>query len=146
MRGRPLPFGVDDGRVQPRRLQRHAEHDSVFPALCERLPRDRQGHGANSGHGRGMGEKGASLRRGNWNVKWRAATAASGMNGLRFHDLRHTGNTLAAATGASTKELMVRMGHSSARAALIYQHATVERERLIATALDEMFVADPFNA
>ena len=92
------------------------------------------------------GEKGASLRRGNWNIKWRAAVAASGMNGLRFHDLRHTGNTLAAATGASTKELMVRMGHSSARAALIYQHATVERERFIAAALNEMFIADPVNA
>jgi integrase len=37
--------------------------------------------------------------------------------------LRHTGNALAAATGASTKELMARMGHSSVRAALIYQHA-----------------------
>jgi integrase len=89
------------------------------------------------------GEKGASLRRSNWSVKWRAATAASGVKGLRFHDLRHTGNTLAAATGASTKELMVRMGHSSARAALIYQHATVERERFIAAALYQVFVAEP---
>ena len=29
--------------------------------------------------------------------------ARSGSTGLRFHDLRHTGNTLAAATGASTE-------------------------------------------
>ena len=43
---------------------------------------------------------------------------ASASTGLRFHDLRHTGNTLAAATGASTKELMARMGHASPRAAL----------------------------
>ena len=41
-------------------------------------------------------------------------------------------------TGASTKELMTRMGHSSTRAALGYQHATEERERLIATKLNEM--------
>ncbi|GAA3858478.1 hypothetical protein GCM10022243_25210 [Saccharothrix violaceirubra] len=34
---------------------------------------------------------------------------------------------LAAAAGASTRELMHRMGHGSMRAALIYQHATSER-------------------
>jgi integrase len=39
--------------------------------------------------------------------------------GFRFHDLRHTGNTLADATGARTRELMARMGHTSMRAALI---------------------------
>jgi hypothetical protein len=30
---------------------------------------------------------------------------------FRFHDLRQTGNTLAASSGASTRELMHRMGH-----------------------------------
>ena len=59
----------------------------------------------------------------------------SGSTGFHFHDLRHTGNTLAASTGASTKELMARMGHASARAALIYQHATAERDRALADAL-----------
>jgi integrase len=57
---------------------------------------------------------------------------------IRFHDLRHTGNTLAAATGASTRELMARMGHSSMRAALIYQHATKDRDAAIAAALSDM--------
>jgi len=56
---------------------------------------------------------------------------------LRFHDLRHPGNTLAASTGASTKELMVRMGHASPRAAPIYQHATQERDTTIAAALSD---------
>ena len=60
--------------------------------------------------------------------------------GLRFHDLRHTGNTLAAATGASTKELMSRMGHSSSRAALIYQHATQDRDKVIADSLSSMIM------
>jgi hypothetical protein len=41
-------------------------------------------------------------------------------------------------TGASTKELLVRMGHASTRAALGYQHATEERERLIASKLSDM--------
>jgi hypothetical protein len=57
--------------------------------------------------------------------------------GFRFHDLRHTGNTMAASTGASTRELMSRMGHSSSRAALIYQHSSPERDEWIAAALSE---------
>jgi hypothetical protein len=47
------------------------------------------------------------------------------------------GNNLAAASGASTRELMHRMGHSSMRAALIYQHATSERDREIAEGMDK---------
>ena len=47
-------------------------------------------------------------------------------------DLRHTGGTLSAVTGATLKELMARLGHSSVRAALIYQHATRDRDQAIA--------------
>ena len=61
---------------------------------------------------------------------------SAGAARFHFHDLRHTGNTLAAASGASTRELMQRMGHASMRAALIYQHATSERDREIASAMD----------
>jgi integrase len=60
------------------------------------------------------------------------------MEHLRFRDLRHTGNTLAAASGASMKELMARLGHSSPQAALRYQHATPERDEAIASFLDEI--------
>lgn len=49
------------------------------------------------------------------------------------------GDTLAAATGASLKEPMARMGHSSTRAALTYQHAGQDRERAIAQALGSAF-------
>jgi integrase len=69
---------------------------------------------------------------------WRKARTAVGVEQLRLHDLRHTGNTLAAATGASTKELMARMGHASPQAALIYQHATADRDRAIADALSDL--------
>ncbi|MFI6933090.1 tyrosine-type recombinase/integrase [Streptomyces sp. NPDC050287] len=82
-----------------------------------------------------VGAKGATPRRNHFNKLWRKACDQAGIKGLHFHDLRHTGNTLAAATGASTRELMTRMGHSTARAALIYQHATAERERLIGQAV-----------
>jgi Phage integrase family len=62
--------------------------------------------------------------------------------GLRFHDLRHTAGTLAARTGATAKELMARLGHSSSRAAMIYQHAAAERDRLIAEGLDAMIAQE----
>ena len=72
---------------------------------------------------------------------WDEARAKVGMEHLHFHDLRHTGNTLAAATGVSIRELMARMGHASAEAALRYQHATRERDEAIAARLGTM-VAD----
>ena len=81
------------------------------------------------------GLKGAPLRRSNFAKVWKEALDKTGGTRFHFHDLRHTGNTLAAATGASTKELMARMGHASQRAALIYQHANPERDRVIADAL-----------
>jgi len=82
-----------------------------------------------------VGKKGGPLRRVSFYAAWLRATKATGLDDLRFHDLRHTGATLAAATGASTKELMTRLGHASAVAALRYQHATVDRDQAIARAL-----------
>jgi integrase len=69
------------------------------------------------------GPAGAVIRRGNFNklTKWTTATARVGALGLHFHDLRHTGNTLAAATRVSTRDRMARMGHASMSAALIFQ-------------------------
>jgi len=58
--------------------------------------------------------------------------------GFVFHDLRHTANTMAASAGASTRELMHRMGHGSSAAALRYQHATRERDVEVARLLDEL--------
>jgi hypothetical protein len=43
---------------------------------------------------------------------------------------------LAAATGATTQELMRRLGHTSPAAALLYQHAADDRDGHIARALD----------
>jgi hypothetical protein len=53
---------------------------------------------------------------------WPQAVRAIGAGGLHFHDLRHTGNHFAAASGAGLKDLTARMGHDSERAAIIYQH------------------------
>lgn len=84
------------------------------------------------------GPKGAAIRRGNARklLRWNDALAAVGFMGVRFHDLRHTGNTLAARSGVSPRDLMARMGHDSVRAAIIYQHATTEADARIAGSLD----------
>jgi hypothetical protein len=57
---------------------------------------------------------------------------------IHFHDLRHTGNNLAADAGAGLRELMERMGHSTTRAALTYLHASDQRQRVIAEALSKI--------
>ena len=63
--------------------------------------------------------EGGYLRRSNFNRRsWRSATQASGVERLRFHDLRHSAATLALAAGANTRELMERMGHTSPAVAL----------------------------
>jgi integrase len=60
------------------------------------------------------------------------------MPGFRFHDLRHTGQTLAASAGATLKDLMKRLGHSSPAAAQRYLHAVDGRDAEIASALSEL--------
>jgi integrase len=86
------------------------------------------------------GPKGGALRRAHFNnlTKWVDVVRALGAPGLHFHDLRHTGNLFAAQTGATTKDLMSRMGHDDMRAALIYQRATSEADRLIADRLSAL--------
>ncbi|MFE3553947.1 tyrosine-type recombinase/integrase [Streptomyces sp. NPDC059193] len=84
-----------------------------------------------------VGERGAALRGTTFGRKWRKARDAVGMSKeFRFYDLRHTGNTLAADTGAKLKDLMVRAGQSSERAQLIYQHSTKEHQRKLAGDID----------
>jgi integrase len=88
------------------------------------------------------GPKGAPLKRSNFNnlSGWKETVARIGVPQLHFHDLRHTGNTWAAASGVSTRDLMTRMGHDSMNAALIYQHASKEADQAIAAALDARLV------
>jgi integrase len=47
--------------------------------------------------------------------RFRKSRRAAGIPDLHLHDLQHTGNTLAAETGATLRELMDRMGHGSTR-------------------------------
>jgi integrase len=87
-----------------------------------------------------IGVRGGQLRRSNFSKPWARALAGAGLEvgEIHVHDLRHTGNTYAAESGASLAEMMSRMGHSSTRAAQVYLHARRERDREIASTLDKM--------
>ena len=63
---------------------------------------------------------------------FKKACKVAGRCDLRFHDLRHTGAVLAALSGATIKELMERLGHSTPQMAIRYQHVANGRSRQIA--------------
>lgn len=82
---------------------------------------------------------GMPLRRSNFRRRvWLPAIKQAAVPPIHFHDLRHTGNTLTANAGANLRELMLRMGHASPRAAMIYLHSTDARQREIADALGDL--------
>jgi integrase len=83
-------------------------------------------------------EHGAPLHSGPRTKMFTRAREAVGRPDLRWHDLRHTGATLAAAGGATLPELQKRLGHSTVRAALIYQHATADADQRLAERLSEI--------
>lgn len=74
------------------------------------------------------------------NTIYQAFVRARGQVGLTiaFHDLRRTGQSLAAATGASLVDLKKRLGHSSTAAAQRYMHAVEGRDAQIADALSKL--------
>lgn len=55
-----------------------------------------------------------------------------GLEGVRVHDLRHTGQTRAAREGATLADLMARLGHSTVNAAMRYAHAADDHGREVA--------------
>jgi len=60
------------------------------------------------------GQRGKSLMRNNWyRHYWQPATKSAGMEGLRFHDLRHTFVALWVSLGRNPKEVSRAAGHSS---------------------------------
>jgi len=83
------------------------------------------------------------LQHSSLNKVWLRARAQAGREDLAFHDLRHTGAVLAASTGATLAELMARLGHSTPAAAMRYQHAAADRDKVIAAALSALVAPAP---
>lgn len=74
----------------------------------------------------------------NYRTHWEKARAAIGKPTLRVHDLRHVGAVLAAQSGATTAELMHRLGHTTPQMALRYQHVAENRDAVIAERLSKL--------
>ncbi|GLW10321.1 putative prophage phiRv2 integrase [Microtetraspora sp. NBRC 13810] len=85
-----------------------------------------------------LGAKRAVLRRAAFSRPWAKALKRAGLSGIHLHDLRHTGNVFASRSGATLRELMDRMGHSTTRAALIYMHTENGRDRAIADGMGKI--------
>lgn len=85
---------------------------------------------------------GRPIGSGNLHVAFSRARASIGRDDLTWHDLRHTGATLAYRAGASVKDVQRRLGHTTARAAMIYAHAADDSDRLIAARLGELYASD----
>jgi integrase len=81
---------------------------------------------------------GGHLRADKYRVHWEKARAAIGKPNLRIHDLRHVGAVLAAQSGATTAELMHRLGHTTVQMALRYQHVSEGRDQLLAERLSKL--------
>ncbi|ANI91664.1 tyrosine-type recombinase/integrase [Dietzia timorensis] len=75
-----------------------------------------------------------------WTLRYhfKAATETIGVPEFRFHDLRHQGAVYAARAGATTKELMSRLGHSTPQMSMRYQHAAQGRDAEIAERMSRM--------
>jgi len=80
--------------------------------------------------------KGGPLAPVHWYKSFHAARAAVGMPELHPHDLRHAAGTFFAQQGATTREIMARLGHRSRSAADRYQHAASRRDAELAARLD----------
>lgn len=81
---------------------------------------------------------GGHLREGEYRKHWEKARTAIKKPNLRVHDLRHVGAVLAAQSGATTAELMHRLGHTTPAMALRYQHVAAGRDAEIAERLSKL--------
>ncbi len=107
--------------------------NSVMPALEDHL---RRFVGPESDDPLFTGATGERLRPSNFWVIWETARRRAGLTWVRFHDLRHFAATMFATTGASTKELMSRGGWKSVAMVVRYEHASDERDALLAQELN----------
>jgi len=88
-----------------------------------------------------------------WVKSWRRLMEACGMQGFRFHDLRHTFRTLGAEAGVPLEVMMAQLGHMDRDTSLEYVHiqqrALEQAKHLIESEQQEVLAiaeADPPTA
>ena len=87
-----------------------------------------------------VGPEGRALSRTRLSKVWKQTKEATGVpHELRLYDLCHYhGTQVARKPGVTTREVMSRLGHTTMRAAILYQHASAERDREVANFLDDL--------
>lgn len=86
---------------------------------------------------------GLPVRQGHVHKHFARARREVGREDLRWHDLRHTGATLAYTAGGNIRDVQRRLGHSTVRAAMIYAHAADEGDRYLAERMTAFFASPP---
>jgi len=72
---------------------------------------------------------------GSWRSAWRTRTRKAGLQGFRFHDMRHCAITQLAEGGASDATIMSVAGHVSKRMLERYSHVRMDAKRRALEAL-----------
>lgn len=127
--GRSLIWIPDSKSGEPREVPLH-------PVLRKELARLRRHR--SSGHVF-VKEDGTPYR--DWRTAWAKATERAGLEGLRFHDLRHTFGTWQTSLGTHPFVLQDLMGHKTSVMTRRYSHATTPAKRAAVGSLPS--VGDP---
>lgn len=124
------PKGSTPQRVKRRRVSLPRSVVDALPETPGYLFEQKGGYGR---------PEGGLVRYSNWYQRvWMPLVAAAGLEGLRFHDLRHTSVALAIHAGGHPKQIQERLGHSSIRITLdIYGHLFEGMDAELAGRLDE---------
>lgn len=136
-------MGVDPGLFTPKS---HAgiRDVSIPPHLIPQIQDHLERHSQRGSDGLVFpNTDGHHMHHGSLYKVYRPARAAAGRPDLRWHDLRHTGATPAAHDGATARELMDRLGHSTSVMALRYQHVAHHRPAEIARRLSLLATGEP---
>jgi integrase len=131
---------LNSGKLQPGRVKSAAGRRTV--AIPEVMVPDLKRHIATWARPDGLvfvGLRGGLLRRSTFRrAVWRPARDSIGRPDLHFHDLRGCAATLAAISGATTAELMRRLGHATPGVAMRYQRATADRDAAVAQLMSDL--------
>src|SRR5258707_6276801 len=144
---RPGVIRTDDGRIIKGPKSEAGKRDVAIPPHLRPMVHEHMIPHVHPGPGPLMfpAAAGGHMAPSSLYAVYHPARDKAGRPDLRFHDLRHTGAVLAAATGATLAELMARLGHSTVSAAMRYQHAAADRDKAIAAALSGMATVTPIS-
>jgi integrase len=131
---RPIPLNQTAAWAFARLVERaellgsvHLEH-YLFPAFLYRKTRE-------SEEVRALGYDPTQHQK-SWRTAWRTLTKASGLKGLRFHDLRHHAITKLAEAGVPEQTLMAIAGHVTREMLEHYSHIRMQAKRSAVAAIE----------